>query len=103
MHAAGFDKVLHAWQQLHAWPLTMVCDVGPQWRMVPGYIHHQPFICTGLAPHAVADVVRRVAAKAITECAYKLVQGLHALGPEHAFNIDDLLLRESMDIIGPYT
>lgn len=71
--------------------------------MVPGYIHHQALICTGLTPRAIGNILCRVAAKAITECAYKLVQGLHALGPEHAFNIDDLLLRESMDIIGACT
>ena len=41
-----------------------------------------------------------MAAKVITGCASKLVQGLHALGPEQAFDIDDWLLRESMDIIG---
>ena len=48
-------------------------------------------------------MLHRVAAEAITECAYKLVLGLHALGPERAVNIDDLLLRESMDIIGART
>ncbi len=44
--------------------------------------------------------VRRDAFGHVLECSMALVQYLREGGPERVHNIDNLLLRESMDVIG---